>query len=101
MGQRRVHTPQFKANVVLADLKREKTAAQLCREHGIGQDLLSRWRQQFVERAPQIFAQEALRSGEHARIAELERLIGPLTVELDLSKKLSALWDARCRTSAR
>lgn len=101
MGQKRVYTPQFKAEVVLEAVRGEKTAAQLCRERGIAEDLLCRWRQQFVEGAPRIFSGEAIRSIEQARIAELERLIGQLTMELNLSKKLSALWESRCRTSAR
>jgi transposase-like protein len=101
MGQRRVYTAKFKVDVVLAALKGEKTAAQMCREHSIGQDLLSRWRQQFLAGAPQVFTQEAIHSAEQVRIAELERLVGQLTMELDVSKTLSALWEPRCRTSAR
>ena len=101
MGQKRVYGAQFKAEVVLEALRAEKTEAQICRERGIAQDLLCRWRQQFVESASQVFSKDANRSVEQARIAELERLVGQLTVELDLSKKLSALWGSRCRTSAK
>lgn len=101
MAKKRVYSAQFKAEVVLETLKAEKTAAQICRERGIAEDLLCRWRQQFVEGAPQVFGKESRCSAEQARIAELERLVGQLTVELDLSKKLSALWGSRCRTSAR
>jgi hypothetical protein len=48
-----------------------------------------------LERAPQVFATDQTRSDEQAKTAELERLIGRLTVELDAAKKLSALWRSR------
>jgi transposase-like protein len=54
-------------------------------------DLLSRWREQFLERVHQVFADPATRSAEQARIAELERLVGQLTFELAAAKKLSTL----------
>ena len=52
---------------------------------------LARWRKQFAEEAPKIFANNKSNgvSAEAQRIAELERLVGRLTLELDASKKLS------------
>ncbi len=95
MGKYRTYKPEFKAEVVHESLRGQKTDAQICREHEIAPDLLSRWRAQFLERAPQLFATDQTRSGEQAKTAELERLIGRLTVELDAAKKLSALWRSR------
>jgi transposase-like protein len=92
MGKYRSYKPEFKAEVVLESLRGQKTDAQICREREIAPDLLSRWRTQFVERAPQLFATDQTRSDEQAKTAELERLIGRLTVELDAAKKLSAVW---------
>ena len=92
MGKYRIYKPEFKAEVVLESLRGQKTDAQICREREIAPDLLSRWRTQFVERAPQLFATDQTRSDEQAKTAELERLIGRLTVELDAAKKLSAVW---------
>jgi len=92
MGKYRIYKPEFKAEVVLESLRGQKTDAQICREREIAPDLLSRWRTQFVERAPQLFATDQTRSDEQAKTAELERLIGRLTVELDAEKKLSAVW---------
>jgi transposase-like protein len=95
MGKYRIYKPELKVAVVLESLCGQKTDAQICREHEIAADLLSRWRAQFLERAPQLFATDQARSDEQARSAELERLIGRLTVELDAAKKLSALWRSR------
>jgi transposase len=53
--------------------------------------LLTRWRRQFAEEAPKIFARKTDGvSVEAQRIAELERLVGRLTLELDAAKKLSS-----------
>lgn len=100
MGKHKSYDPEFKAKVVLESLQGSKTAAQLCREHGIAADLLSRWRQHLVERSPQLFS-EPKRSEEQERIAELERLIGQLTVELSASKKVSSMLTFRSRNGVR
>lgn len=92
MGKYRIYKPELKAEVVLESLRGQKTDAQICREREMAPDLLSRWRTQFLERAPQLFATDQTHSDEQARTAELERLIGRLTVELDAAKKLSAIW---------
>ena len=69
-----------------------KTPAQVCREHGLNESILARWREQFSEHAPKIFANSKSNgaSTEAQRIAELERLVGRLTLELDAAKKLSS-----------
>ena len=82
MTKRRTYSPKFKSQIVLESLHSEKSQAAICRQHGISSDLLSRWRQQFLEQAHRVFADPASRSAEQARIAELERLVGQLTFEL-------------------
>ena len=89
MGKRRKFTPEFKAQVVLEELTGVKDKAEICREYRLSRQLFSRWRAEFVERAPEIFATERSRGDEQERIAELERMIGRLTVELEVSKKAS------------
>jgi transposase-like protein len=101
MGKRKFYTPEFKAKVVLEALQGQKTAAQICRENAIADDLLSRWRQEFLERAPLIFATSRQDSAEQARIAELERLVGCLTLELTAVKKASSLLTSRSRSAGR
>ncbi len=95
MSQRKSYTPEFKVKVVLEALQGQKTAAQLCREHSIGEDLLSRWRQELVTRAKDLFATPQQRSAEQERIAELERLVGQLTLELSAVKKVSSVLGFR------
>jgi transposase len=89
MTQRRRFTADFKAQVVLELVSGAKSAAELCRHHQLNPQLLGRWKTEFVERASLIFEQAC--SAEHERIAELERLVGRLTMELDIAKKASAV----------
>ena len=47
------------------------------------------WKQEFQERAPQLFKGEKTEDHQaEMRIAELERMVGKLTLELDTAKKV-------------
>jgi transposase-like protein len=89
MTRRRKFTAEFKAGVVLEMLTEGKSAAEASREYGIKDSVLSRWRQEFIDRAPRLFEVGSAADGSEQRIAELERLVGRLTMELDLAKKVS------------
>jgi transposase-like protein len=101
MGTRRTFKPDFKLETVLDMIRGEKTVAQICREREITESLLYKWRDAFCERAPQIFAdQRAVSSGsdpQAERIAELERLVGRQTLELEVLKKARRLLNAPSR----
>jgi len=86
-GKRRSFEPEFKLQCVLDVLSGRKTPAQVWREHGLNESILARWRKQFAERVPKIFANGKSNgvSAEVQRIAELERLVGRLSLELDAS----------------
>ena len=88
---RRSHSVEFKLQV-LRELEAGKSAAQVCREHRIDPSLIKRWKKQREELA------EAAASGvqslreQSERIADLERLVGQLSVEnLVLKKALTRL----------
>lgn len=94
--KRREFTPDFKLQCVLDIISGRKRPVEICREHNISESLLARWRQQFVEQAPKIFEPKSQRNSAAAgRIAELERLVGQLTLELSASKKLLSYFDSR------
>ncbi len=84
-------TAEFKAQVVLELITGKKTAAELSREHSIKDNLIYNWRTQLVERCARVFQEEAEYSAAHARIAELEQMVGRLTMQLEAAKKVS-LW---------
>lgn len=88
MPKRKHYTAEFKTRVVLELLTAQKGLMQASREYEIKDTILSRWKQEFLERAPQLFGKEQIDNREtEVRIAELERMIGKLTLELDLAKK--------------
>ena len=89
MGKRRTFKPEFKARVVLEELTGVKTAGQICREHQLSPQVFARWKAEFVERAPEIFATERNHGDEQERLSKLERMVGRLTMELDAAKKAS------------
>jgi len=88
MVKRRQYSAEFKSRVVLQLLSGEKGLLEASREYGIKDTVLSRWKQEFQERAPQLFEQPKVDNQAEARMAELERLVGRLTLELDVAKKV-------------
>src|SRR5260370_7642578 len=91
MTQRRTFTAEFKTQVVLDLVSGAHSTAELCRQQQLNPQVLARWKTEFLERAPLVFEQDQKRSAEQERIAELERLVGRLAMELDIPKKLSGV----------
>lgn len=91
----RKFTAEFKAKVVLDILSNGKSLGQASREYGIKDSVLSRWRQEFIDRAPLLFGTEGVQDQRDERIAELERMVGRLTMEVDMAKKVSSLLNSR------
>jgi transposase len=89
MTKRRTFTPEFKAQVVLEEVTGIKSKAEVCREYRLKPEVFSRWRVEFLERAAEIFATRPSRGDEQERIAELERMVGRLTMQLEAAKKAS------------
>jgi transposase-like protein len=94
MQKRRSFSGQFKAQVVLEVLTGIKSAAQVCREYGLKETVLSRWKQEFIARAPELFERRHGDTAQDARVAELERVVGRLTLELEMAKKASLLLNS-------
>lgn len=87
MTQRRTFNAGFKTQVVLDFVSGAQRAVGLCRQHQLNPQLLSRWRTELLERASLVLQQDRQRCAEQARIAELERPVGRLTMELNIAKK--------------
>ena len=96
MTNRRKFTPEYKAQIVLEMLTENKSAGQASREYGIKDSVLSRWKQEFIERSPKLFERGAKqRDEQEERIAELERMVGRLATELEMSKKVSRFLNSK------
>lgn len=102
MTSRRKFTAEFKAQVVLELLSGAKTSAELCREHQIAASVLADWKAIFLERAASVFEKpEPGNSLEAARMAELERLVGRMTLEAEILKKATSSWSAQPKSGGR
>ena len=101
MAAHRKFSPEFKAKLVLEVISSIKTAADVCREHNLKQDLLSKWKATFLANAATVFQSDDAVDPAQARIAELERLAGRLALEIEVAKKASALLSAPPSRSGR
>jgi len=90
---RRGFSAEFKFERVIEALLGEKSSAQICREREISETLLSRWKQEFLERGAVVFERNGDKQRDEAeqRIAELERMVGKLALENEILKKASSL----------
>jgi len=94
MGKRKQYSNETKLKVVLEVLREEHTVNEIAARYGIHPNMVGRWKQEFLENAPEIFkrgmsdAEKELRE-ERVHVAALERKVGQLTYEVDWLKKKS------------
>lgn len=91
MTKRRIFTAKFKAQVVLEVLSGTKSTAEACREYNLQSQVLNRWKAQFLDQAHTLFETSPEQNPEQHRLADLEQMVGRLTMELEAAKKASAL----------
>ncbi len=102
MTYRRQFTAEFKAQVVLERLSGAKNSAELCREHQIASSGLADGKAIFLMRAVLVFASaEPHNSHEATRVAELERLVGRLTLENEIFNKAPSILPQQSRPNVR
>ena len=87
--QKRMHSREFKLDVVHQVIAGQKRPAQVCREYGIAESVLSRWRKEYQERGETAFqpTQGEGPTTQEQRIAELEQFCGQLALENQILKK--------------
>lgn len=90
MRTRRTFSAEFKARVVLDVLSGARSPAEICRQHRLSPQLLNNWKRQLVDNAAKVF-ESAAGSAEAQRVAELERMVGRLTLQLEIAKKASSI----------
>jgi transposase-like protein len=92
---KRTFSRTFKLEVARQASRGEKRIAQLCREHGLCQTLVRRWRDQYERlgehawpehRGSQLKGVED-EPDDQARIAELEAALGRAHLEIELLKR--------------
>lgn len=89
MGRGRTFSREFKLAAVRQVAVGEQRPAQVCREHGIAEGLLLRWRREHAERGEAAFAppEPTATAALERKVAELERFCGQLALENAALKK--------------
>jgi transposase-like protein len=101
MRTRRSFTSAFKAKVVLECVSGEKSISDACREYQLSPILVSKWRAEFIENSAAIFERNHKGSEDQNRIADLERLVGRLTMENEMLKKASSILNAQAKRNGK
>ena len=83
-NKRRNHSPEFKAKVALAAAKGDKTTAELVTQFKIHATQITKWKQELIENAGELFKTKAAKTKDSSE--DVEKLlvkIGQLTMEND------------------
>ena len=83
---RRQFTKEFKLAAVRR-LEQGVSIGEAARALEVNPNVLHRWRREFRQGPGNVFPGNGTQRWSDGRIAELERMVGKLTLELDLAKK--------------
>jgi transposase len=90
-NKRRNHSPEFKAKVALAAAKGDKTTAELVSQYGIHASQISKWKQELIENAGELFKSKSDKKKDATDTEDIEKLqakIGQLVMENDFLGKV-------------
>ena len=89
--KRKQYSPEFKAKVAMAAIKGDQTTSELAARYQIHHTMISTWKRELLERAPELFESKAGKKAKSHQdeVDNLYRQIGQLSVERDfLARKL-------------
>ena len=86
---RRKFSGAFKAQVAIEALKERETLAELSKRFEVHPNIISKWKNEFIERASEIFETKAPDKQAEIDIEKLYTKIGQLEMERDFLKKVS------------
>jgi len=95
-GARRKYAPEHKARLALEIISGKRTVADIARTEHMAprratfkDSVLYNWRNEVLEKLPLLFEMKSSDEKQQEREAELEQIIGQLTVENQTLKKTS------------
>jgi transposase len=83
---RRKFSGVFKAKVAIEALKERETLAEISKRYEVHPNIISKWKQEFLERAGDVFEKKP-ESGSEVDLDKLYAKIGQLEIENDFLKK--------------
>jgi transposase len=97
--KRKQYTPEFKAKVVLESLQRDTTIEEVRKKYGVSNSMIHRWKEEFQKNLPLLFEDkrnpkakaqaQGYAPGESPD--DLKKIIGELTVQNEILKKVQGL----------
>jgi len=94
MAMRKKFEPAIRARVALEAIKNDKTAAELSAEYGVHATQITKWKQELIRRAAELFAKpDHTVARQYEELTDkLHKTIGEITMENNwLKKKLQSL----------
>jgi transposase-like protein len=86
---RRKFSGAFKAQVAIEALKERESVAELSKKFEVHPNMISKWKQEFLERASEIFETPSPDKQSQVDLEKLYAKIGQLEMERDFLKKVS------------
>ena len=86
---RRKFTAAFKAQVAIEAIKERETLAELSKRFGVHPTMISKWKQEFLDRSAEIFQTNPPEEDFESERQKLYAKIGQLEVQRDWLKKIS------------
>jgi transposase len=86
-SKRQKHSGAFKAKVAIEALQERETLVELSKKYGIHPNQITRWKKEFLERAPQLFEKTHPADKDEKEIEKLYTKIGQLEMEREYLKK--------------
>ena len=85
-SKRQKHSGTFKAKVAIEALQERESLSELSKKYGIHPNMISRWKKEFLERAPELFEKSSLDKKEDTDLEKLYAKIGQLEMEKEYLK---------------
>jgi len=86
MGKKRTFTKEFKIEI-LRELE-SKSAAEVCRQHGLNAVLINRWKREYDSNPKEAFSGRGKTWKDEAKLSEYKQLVGELYAENAFLKKV-------------
>ncbi len=86
-AKRQKHSAAFKAKVAIEALQERETLAELSHKYGLHPNQITRWKKEFLDRAPQLFERARPEDNHEQEREQLYAKIGQLEMERDYLKK--------------
>jgi len=82
-AKRQKHSGAFKAKVAIEALQERETLVELSKKYGIHPNQITRWKKEFLERAPQLFEKTHPADNDEKEIEKLYTKIGQLEMDVN------------------